>query len=260
MLKKLMAFRIPAPALILTIVAGCAAVPSAPVALKPEIVKSMQRYTKEYVLQPGDQLEVTVFHVPELAKTATVRPDGYISLPILKDVKAAGLTVPEFDDLLTRRYSDRLVSPDVTVSVANPRAASVYVLGEVAHAGPVPIRDAPTVAAAIAASGGVSRTAALDNVAVVRLDDDGFITGTIVQRGGSGQTAFYMAMTNMELRTGDLVIVPESGRSQFVRFIQDYVNTPLQGINGALSPYYEFRILNLLTPSLATSSAVNSAH
>jgi polysaccharide export outer membrane protein len=239
-------------ATVLVLLASCAAEPPAPLALKPEVVKSMERYTKEYVLQPGDQLDVTVFHVPEVSRVVTIRPDGFVSLPVLKEVKAGGMTVPDLDDELTRRYADRLVNPDVTVSVVNPRAAVVYVLGEVPHPGPVPIRDAPTVALAIAASGGTSRGASLDNVAVIRLGDDGFLTGYVVERQNSGETAFFMAMTNMTLQAGDLIIVPESGRSQFVRFVQDFINTPLTGVNQALSPYYEFRILSLITPTQAT--------
>src|SRR5882724_4319369 len=142
------------------VVASCAAVPAPPTELKMEVVKSLQRYKKEYVLQPGDQLEVSVYHVPELAHTVTVRPDGYVSLQILNDVKASGLTVPEFDAELSRLYSERLVNPEVTVIVANPRGAVVYVVGDVNRPGPVSVRDAPTAAIAIAASGGTARTAA----------------------------------------------------------------------------------------------------
>jgi polysaccharide export outer membrane protein len=225
--------------------ASCAATPPDPIELQPKIVKSLQQYTKEYVLQPGDQIEVSVYRVPELSKTVIVRPDGYISLPVLKDVKVSGMTVPAVNDLLTQRLAERLVNPDVTVTVANPRAAAVYVMGEVPHPGPVPIRDAPTAALAIASSGGVVRSAALDNVAVIRLTDDGHLTGYVIERPHSGETAFYMAMSTMALEAGDIVVVPESGRSQFVRFVQDYVNTPLTGVNQAVSPYFEFRVIQL---------------
>lgn len=227
--------------------ASCAAEPSPPFALKPEIVRSMQRYSKQYVLSPGDQLEVSIYRVPDLSRTVTIRADGYISLPVLKEVKAGGLTVAELDADLARRYSARLVNPDVTVTVANPRAADVYVVGEVGKPGPLQVRDAPTVAVAIADSGGATHTAALDKVAVIRLGDDGYLTGYVMQDKDSGESAFYMAMSNMLLQPGDLVVVPESGRSQFVRFIQDYINTPATGVNQILNPYFQFRILNELT-------------
>jgi polysaccharide export outer membrane protein len=235
------------PMLLATLMlASCAAKPGPPLALQPEIVHSRERFSREYVLQPGDQLQLTVFHVPELAQTMIVRPDGYVSVPILKDVKVAGLTVPEVDQDLERRFATRLVAPDVTVSVLNPRQASVYVLGEVGRPGPVPVRDAPTVADALANAGGVTRTAALDNVAVVRLEDDGYLTGTIIPRANSGETAFYTALASVPLKTGDMVVVPESGRSQFVRFITDYINTPLTGINQAMQPYLQYETLKLI--------------
>ena len=218
-------------------------------ALAPEVVRSSQRFTREYVLQPGDQIEVTVFHVPELTRSVIVRPDGYISLPILKDVKAAGLSVPELNQDLERRFAGRLNDPNVTVTVMNPKQASIFVLGEVNHPAPVPVRDAPTVAQAIAAAGGVMRSAALDNVAVVRLEDDGVLAGYILKRENSGETAFYMTLAGMSLKPGDMVIVPESGRSQFVRFIQDYINTPLSGVNNAIAPYLQYETLRLVNKS-----------
>jgi polysaccharide biosynthesis/export protein len=240
-----LAFRIVAAAM-LALLTGClfADPPALPVAPQLKVLKSAERYQKEYVLSPGDQVAVSVFHVPAASQKAIVRPDGYISLPLVKEVKAAGLTVPQLDAKLTTRFSEQLVNPDVSVAVDNPREAAVFVVGEVTKPGPVPIRDAPTVAEAVARSGGVPHTADLDNVAVIRLQDDGYITATVVERANSGQAAFYTALSTMLLQPEDIVIVPESGRSQFVRFIQDYINTPLTGVNSIISPYLNFKILS----------------
>jgi polysaccharide export outer membrane protein len=210
------------------------------------VVRSSRQFTQEYVLQPGDQISVSVFQVPELNTTVTVRADGYVSLPILKDVKAAGLSVPALDAVLDERFAERLNHPNTTVTVLNPRQASVYVMGEVVRPAPVPVRDAPNVALAIAAAGGVARTAALDNVAVIRLDAEGHLVGTIIPRPTTGETAFYMAMASIPLQAGDLVIVPESGRSQFVRFVQDFVNTPTSSLSQVLTPYVQYEDLLLL--------------
>lgn len=226
--------------------ASCAAVPGPPIAVKPEIVRSKERFTREYVVQSGDQLQMTVFNAPELTTTMVVRPDGYVSLPILKDVKVAGLSIPDVDQELEHRFSTRLINPNVTVSVQNPPQASVYVLGEVPKPGPVPLREAPTVAQALANAGGNTRTAALDNVAIIRLDNDGYLTGTIIPRANSGETAFFMALATVPMQAGDIVVVPESGRSQFVRFISDYINTPLTGINQLMQPYLQFETLKLI--------------
>jgi polysaccharide export outer membrane protein len=235
-----------APLAAVMLMAGCVATPPAPLELQPTVVKSLQQYTREYVLQPGDQIEVSVFQVPELSKASIVRPDGYVSLPVLKDVKVVGMGVPALNDYLKNAYSGRLVNPDVTVAVVNPRAAFVAVMGEVPRPGAVPIREAPTVAMALAASGGVTRTAGLDGVAVIRLTEDGHLTGYVVERKNAGEIAFYMAMSNFSLQAGDIIVVPESGRSQFVRFIQDYVNAPLTGFNQLAQPYFQYRIVELV--------------
>lgn len=228
------------------LLASCAADPVPPMHIDPEVVRSTLHYAREYILQAGDQLEISVFHVPEYNKTVTVRADGFVSLPIIGDFKMAGLTVPGADKELARRLNERLVDPDVTVNVMNPRPASVFVLGDVQRPGPVALRDAPTAALAIAAVGGVARTASLDSVAVIHLEADGTLSASMIQRPQSGTTAFYMALTSMPLENGDVVVVPESTRSEAMRFIQDFITTPLSGVNQFLTPYYELRLLNTI--------------
>lgn len=232
--------------LLALLLAACAAEPSPPVTLAPEVYRSAQRYVRQYLIQPGDQLEVTVRRAPELTRTVIVRPDGFISLPILRDVTAAGLSVPDLNAALEQAFAQRLNEPEVSVNVLNPRQASVFVLGDVPRPGPVPARDAPTLAIALAAVGGTLRTGSFDNIAIIRLEDDGTLTGTMVPRRNYGETSFYMAMAATPVRAGDLVIVPESGRSQFTRFIADFVNTPLSGVNQVLSPYFQFQTLRLV--------------
>jgi polysaccharide biosynthesis/export protein len=229
-------------------VAGCGSSTPVHKEVSQEVVRSLTRYTKEYVLQPGDQIEVGVFQVPDLTRTVTIRSDGHVSLPIVRDIKASGLTIPAFTEELRQRYATRLVNPEVTVNVANPRDAKVYVLGEVARPGPVPFRNVATAAQAIAECGGVARSGSQKRVALVRLSDDGYLTGQVIDGNDSGDTAYFVALQQMILQPGDLVIVPESGRSEFVRAIQDFVTTPLGAINQVLSPYYEFKLLSIITP------------
>ncbi len=211
-----------------------------------DVVRSLNRYTREYILQPGDQIEVSVFRVPEASRTVTIRSDGHISLPIIREIRAAGQTVPAFTADLERGYATRLIDPDVSVNVLNPRDASVYVLGEVAKPGPVPFRTVATAAQAIATAGGITRTGSQSRVGLVRLDDDGFLVGRAVDFSGVGDTAFFAALQQMILQPGDLIIVPESGRSEFVRAINDFVTTPLGALNLILAPYYQFKLLSLV--------------
>ena len=81
--------------LVMAITAGCGQMPRTDVTqveAKPEIIQSAVRFQKEYILFVGDQIEVAVWRVPEVSRQVTIRADGMISLPLLQDVPAAGLT------------------------------------------------------------------------------------------------------------------------------------------------------------------------
>jgi protein involved in polysaccharide export with SLBB domain len=108
----------------------------------------------------------------------------------------------------------------------------------------VAYRSAPTAAQALAQSGGLIRSAAYHGVAVVRLGKDGYLTASVLEQKRGGVSGFYASLQQVQLQPNDMLIVPESGRSQFVRFIQDFVNTPLGGVNQVLQPYFEFRLLD----------------
>lgn len=223
---------------------------SAPrVPVKPEVIQSAVRFRKEYILASGDQIEVIVRRVPEVSHSVVVRPDGNISLPLLQDVAVAGLTPRELNEKLTNLFSARLTNPEVTVIPTQVRQAMVYVVGDLfSSAGTaVPLRDAPTAAQAIALASGLRRSAAARDIAIIRLTDDGFLRAFPVAEGVGGQPGPYMAMRTALLQPDDIVFVPESGRSQFGRLLDDYVNRPLQGINGALSIYTNFKLIQFVT-------------
>ncbi len=212
--------------------------------IKPDVIESLKRYKKEFVLAPGDVIEVVIYRSEDLTRTVTIRQDGFISLPILDDVKAAGLSVKELDELLTKGFSERLIDPEVTVIVKNPHEPVVFVVGEVAAPNVVPLRNARTAAQAIAKAGGMARTASVDQVAIIRLESDGHIRARVVENHEESQPANYMALQSFLLQADDLILVPESRRSQFVRFVDDFINTPLGGINQALTPYFQFTLIS----------------
>ncbi len=219
---------------------------SADLEVSPIVLESLTRYRKEYVLAAGDVIDVVVRANPVVSRPCAIRPDGYISLPLLDDVMAEGLTVPALDAKLTELFSKRLVDPEVTVIAATVRQPMVYVLGEVGAPRPVPLRDATTAAQAIAQAGDMTVAAARNSVAVIRLTEEGRLRAFTVTTVVEGQPAPYMALQAMLLQADDLIVVPESDRSQMVRFINDYVNTPLSGVNSVLTPYFQFRLIEEL--------------
>jgi polysaccharide export outer membrane protein len=225
--------------------AACSAGPRPNAILPVEAAefRSAQRYQQVYVVAPGDQLEVTVANVPDVSKTLTVRPDGYVSLPKVGDVLVSGMSVPEARVVIAQRFAQRLTEPDVSIAIANPRPETAFVMGEVGRPSAVPVREARTVAQALALAGGPTRAASITGVALIRLDDSGRLVATMLDNGGMGSTGSYLRMQATPLRNGDIVLVPESGRSKFARFIQDFVSTPLGGLNQLMSPYVQLRLL-----------------
>ena len=228
----------------LALVTSCAApMTNRELTPSPEYVESARRYRKEYVLASGDQIEVWVRRDTPVSRTCVIRADGKISLPTVGDVTAAGLTVPELDSLLTVRLSERLEQPEVNVVVTAGRQPMVFVVGEVGHPGPVALRDARTAAQAVANAGGLTRTASRSCIAVIRLTDEGRIRAFKVDDSSGGQPGPFMGLQAMALQADDLVLVPENRRSQFGRFVDDYLNKPLSGAMSILTPYVQLILI-----------------
>jgi len=216
------------------------------VQVQPDVVQASVRFRKEYVLVPGDQIDVTLRRVPELSRTVVIRPDGLISLPILQDVPAKGLTPRELSVKLRELYSARLVDPEVNVIPTQVRQLVVYVVGEVNNVIAVPFREAPTAMQAIALAGGFRRSASPSDVTIIRLSEDGVLQAITVTSNDQGQPGPYIALRGTTLQPDDIVFVPESGRNQIARFLDDFVNRPIGAINALLGTYVNIRFLEIL--------------
>lgn len=234
-----------AAAALLTVTSGCSSTQTPyEIAAGPKIIKSLQRYSREYVIVPGDNLEVAVYKNGDVSRAVVVRPDGMISLPLLDEISAGGLTPQELDDSITERLSSRLNDPEVTIILTNPLDPMVYVYGEVGFVKPIPLREARTMAQAIAYSGGVTRDASLKDVALIRLDTDGFLQMHLLEDQADGPAGPYAAFQNTALQADDLIVVPENKRSKGGRIIQDFIIQPLNAVNLILTPYFQFELLN----------------
>jgi protein involved in polysaccharide export with SLBB domain len=243
------------PAMLPALLAGCASVhPSKDVvglpqatggAPQPQVSVSEGRYRKEYILAPEDQIEVVVQRAPEVSRTVLIRPDGAISLPLVGEMPAGGLTPRELTEKLTASLSRRMLEPEVTVIVARFRQPTVYVTGAVEGPAAVPLKDAPTAMEAIARAGGLKHTAAYHDIVVIRLAPDGRVQAIRMPVDIGGQPGGYMATRLLRLEPDDLVFVPENGRTQLGRGITELVTTPLTAINALLWPYVNYRLLEM---------------
>lgn len=127
-----------------------------------------------FLLGPEDVLEITVWKNPDLSRVTAIRPDGLISMPIIGDVQASGLTA----DALAHRIADRFKqfvagSPAVSVSVKELNSYSVFVLGEVTKPGKYQAKSYVTLLQAISMAGGFTEFAKKNRLQVVRVKPNG---------------------------------------------------------------------------------------
>ena len=125
-----------------------------------------------YLIQPNDVLSVFVYKYAELSRgNVLVLPDGRISLPLVQDMKAAGLTSSQLKEKLEEKLRENIDAPNVTVSLESIQSYQVYVMGRVANPGSL-IRATPiNVMQALAASGGFSEFADRADIVIFRGDE-----------------------------------------------------------------------------------------
>ena len=198
------------------------------IAAPAQIVQSSARFQKEYMLFAGDQVEIFVRRFPELSRTLIIRPDGMISLPMLQDVPAAGLSARELAAKLQSLFGARLVDPEVAVIPLQVRQPTVFVLGDVKNPSVVPYRNAQTLVQAIGMAGGFLRSGSEGDVTIIRLSQEGYLQAIPVNVEALGQPGPYLAYGLTLLQPDDVIFVPEHGRSQLVRFLDDIVLKPAQ--------------------------------
>jgi polysaccharide export outer membrane protein len=124
----------------------------------------------DYVIGPEDVLHIAVWKESDLTATLPVRPDGKISLPLLNDVQAAGLTPMQLADSLSEKLKKYVASPRVTVVVTAINSKRIYMVGEVAHTGAVPMLPNMTVLQALSSSG-MTQFANTKKIYVLRMDN-----------------------------------------------------------------------------------------
>jgi polysaccharide biosynthesis/export protein len=121
-----------------------------------------------YVIGPDDSLQVTVWQEPSITGTFPVRPDGMISLVLVGDIQAAGLTPMHLAHDITVRLKKFIQDPVVSVVVAAVRSKRVYLVGEVLKAGPIELTAGMTPLQAIAEAGGLSPYANGKHIYILR--------------------------------------------------------------------------------------------
>ena len=159
-----------------------------------------------YRIGAGDVLEISVWKNEQLTRTVTVRPDGMISLPLVDDIQATGLTPIELRDELVKRLAEFVPSAEVSVIVTQVRSFGISVIGSVTKPGYFDLKGPTTVLEALALAGGLTEFASRRGISVIRSESSGarkklrFNYNKAISADDEGE--------NFLLHPGDVVVVP----------------------------------------------------
>ena len=173
---------------------------------KPDVgeAKLADASPSDYVLGSDDTLHITVWKESDFTVTLPVRPDGKISLPLINDIQAAGLTPMQLRESITEKLKKYMADPRVTVVVTAMNSRRVYVSGEVLHTGAMPLLPNMTMLQALAAAG-FTQFANLKGIYILRIENGKQVKLPFnyrqVIKGNHPEE-------NIQLRPGDTVVVP----------------------------------------------------
>jgi polysaccharide export outer membrane protein len=164
----------------------------------------------DYIIGPGDSVQIFVWRNPDLSVTVPVRPDGKISTPLVEDLVAVGKTPSLLAREMEKALAQYIRSPQVNIIVVNPVStfSQIKVIGEVARPQSLPFREGLTTLDALLAVGGLTQFAAGNRAKIVRKGEDGkqveikVRLDALVHKGKIEE--------NVPLKPGDVVIVPAS--------------------------------------------------
>jgi polysaccharide biosynthesis/export protein len=159
----------------------------------------------DYRIGPQDVVRIDVWKEPDISRTIPVRPDGKISVPLLNDVQASGLTAMQLAGSLREGLSKYLTSPQVTVTVTEINSRRVYLTGEVNHPGALPLLPNMTVLQALSSAGGFTQFAKLKSIYIMRTENGKQVRHPFnykeVVKGN-------LSEQNMLLQPGDVIVIP----------------------------------------------------
>jgi polysaccharide export outer membrane protein len=158
-----------------------------------------------YVIGGQDVLDISVWKEAELTRIVPVRPDGKISLPLLNDVQAAGLTPTQLAAQITESLKKFVTNPQVTVIVTAINSQRIYILGEVNRAGAYPLLPNMTVLQGLSSAGGFTLFANLKKIYMFRMENGKQVKYPFNYKDVINGKA---PEENVVLKAGDTIVVP----------------------------------------------------
>jgi polysaccharide export outer membrane protein len=182
--------------------AAAAPADAAPAATRIE--SAILNNANDYKIGPEDLLDISVWKNPELSRTVPVRPDGKVSLPLVNDIQAAGLTPTALRQQLIDRLAEFIPAPEVAVIVREVHSMKVAVVGSVKTPGRYELKSAATVLEMIALAQGFTDFAARDRVVVLRQENGETKRIPFNYR----KVAAGDEQANLVVQSGDIIVVP----------------------------------------------------
>jgi len=158
-----------------------------------------------YSIAPEDVLTIDVWKEPEISRTVPVRRDGKISLPLLDDVQAAGLTPTQLSAEIVEKLQATVVHPQVTVIVAQMSSQRIYILGQVNRGGAYPLVPEMTAMQALSIAGGFTPFANVKKIYVMRAENG---ADKVFRINYKEVISGRKAEQNIHLKAGDTIVVP----------------------------------------------------
>jgi polysaccharide biosynthesis/export protein len=191
------------------LIVSCASAPTPAPAATPTPPGELKAPDNNYIIGPGDTLEVFVWRNQELSVTVPVRPDGKISTPLVEDMVAVGKTPPQLARDMEKVLSEYVRSPKVNIIVTNAASAFslVKVVGQVQHPSALPYREGMRVLDAILAVGGLTQFASGNRARIVRMENG---KETVIHVKVADLVNGGDVNQNPLLRPGDILVVPQS--------------------------------------------------
>jgi polysaccharide biosynthesis/export protein len=151
-----------------------------------------------------DVLDISVWKEPNVSRSVPVRPDGMISLPLINDIRAAGLTPAELSKEITTKLEKFITAPQVTVTVTAINSQRAYIVGEVSRPGPITLLPGMTVLQALATAGGFTQFANEKHISILRMEH-----GKQIRYAFNYKSALRGDMKeNILVKPGDTIVVP----------------------------------------------------
>lgn len=192
------------------LILSCASSPPATVTPTPTPTAAQPKnVSPDYIIGPGDVLQVFVWRNPELSVTVPVRPDGKISTPLVENMVAVGKTAPQLSRDMEGVLSEYVRQPKVNIIITGAASVSshVNVVGQVMHPSAVPYHEGMTVMDAILAVGGLGQFASGNRSKIVRMENghETVIKVKVADLVNNGDVR-----QNLPLKPGDVLVVPQS--------------------------------------------------